>query len=317
MFLSCDWGTSSFRLRLINAANLECISEIRTGEGVATIYPRWVEKKATGTNRVGYYGEVLKKHITTIEEKLQISLMYVPVVISGMASSSVGMVELPYKKLPFSIREIDLMVERIKAGDDLPHELFIVSGVRTEDDVMRGEETQLIGCNAPVAAGKHLYIFPGTHSKHILVEGGNATHFHTYMTGEFFQLLTNNSILSESVSAEGSIHNKENLAAFELGVLDSVNQNLLQRSFMVRTNSLFNRLSKNQNYWYLSGLLIGTELVGLSPGNFDSINLVSDDNLMFVYQHAFKILDAGSRVNTISIDIALVRGQVDIYRRFT
>ncbi len=63
---------------------------------------------------------------------------------------------------------------------------------------MRGEETQLIGC---LKSGKQdgFFIFPGTHSKHVEVEDGMVKDFKTYMTGEFFELLSQKSILLNSV----------------------------------------------------------------------------------------------------------------------
>jgi hypothetical protein len=67
---------------------------------------------------------------------------------TGMVSSSMGMRELPYRELPLAIDGSALSVERVAARDDFPHALVLVSGVRSHDDVMRGEETQLIGACA-------------------------------------------------------------------------------------------------------------------------------------------------------------------------
>src|SRR5262245_12577368 len=101
-----------------------------------------------------------------------------------MASSSIGMIEVPYKETQFKADGSDLKVKKIDRSKDFEHDTFIISGARTNNDVMRGEETQLAGCK-DTGDKKSLYIFPGTHSKHILVKKGIAVSFKTFMTGEF------------------------------------------------------------------------------------------------------------------------------------
>src|ERR1700748_112792 len=96
-FLSCDWGTSTFRLKLIDAANGEIIASEYSDQGIANIFAQW---KATESAREPYYLNVLKQQIAAIEKKLNLTLDGVPLIISGMASSSIGILELPYSELP-------------------------------------------------------------------------------------------------------------------------------------------------------------------------------------------------------------------------
>lgn len=206
---------------------------------------------------------MLQRHINNIETRIDASLADVPIVVSGMASSTIGIQELPYKQLPFLASGNDLHYEIIAGTEQFSNAIILVSGARTERDVMRGEETQLAGCAQQWNNERQVFVFPGTHSKHIYVQNGYAINFETYMTGEVFGLLSQNSILSKSVLAGSDIRDKEDKAAFEQGVLDSRHQHLLHAAFMVRTNDLFQRFSKEQNYWYLSGLLIGAELAVL------------------------------------------------------
>jgi 2-dehydro-3-deoxygalactonokinase len=120
-----------------------------------------------------------------------------------MASSTIGMADLPYKDIPFSTDGSDLKLHTIPASVSFKHSVTLISGVRTEDDVMRGEETKLIGCTVGVSnKNNHLFIFPGTHPKHVHVKNDKATAFKTYMTGEFFDLLSTKSILSVSWQKE-------------------------------------------------------------------------------------------------------------------
>ena len=209
-------------------------------------------------------------------------------IVSGMASSSIGMLELPYHPLPFAISGADLQPTLLPPTEGSPRTIGLLPGVRSAADVMRGEETQLIGCGAAgmggteeaSGAGGRVFLFPGTHSKHIAVNQGQAVAFKTYMTGEVFSLLANHSILAGSVAAatgSGSEHADSSPApggaiespmpeAFYSGVAAARHSGLLHNAFLTRTNILFSKYSKEDNYQFLSGLLIGEELSELAAG---------------------------------------------------
>ena len=70
---------------------------------------------------------------------MKTSLDDVPVVISGMASSTIGLRELPYKPLPFAADGSDLVAEILAPTVDFKHATLLISGVSSTDDVMRGE----------------------------------------------------------------------------------------------------------------------------------------------------------------------------------
>ncbi len=62
-----------------------------------------------------------------------------------MASSSIGMKELPYARLPFALDGGHVQLMYFREERVFPHEIMLISGVKSDHDVMRGEETQLIG----------------------------------------------------------------------------------------------------------------------------------------------------------------------------
>jgi 2-dehydro-3-deoxygalactonokinase len=314
-FLSCDWGTSSFRLRLIDVASGQIIAASTADEGIAAVYALWKQSGAGEKERIGFYRPVIQKHIKRIEQDTAGSTANIPVIISGMASSSMGMVELPYTEFPFLLNGDDLQYKKIEQTAAFPHDLVIISGAKTDNDVIRGEEIQLIGCVAGDAAARQLFIFPGTHSKHIAAAAGSAVDAATFMTGEFFELLSAKSILSDSLAAGTTIEDDENKPAFEQGIKDSLQQNLLHYSFMVRTNQLFKRFSKTANYFYLSGLLIGTELSQLSKTKTEAITIVGDKILALNYLLAIKVLGIDARTTIADAATATIRGQMVICRR--
>ncbi len=60
--------------------------------------------------------------------------------------------------------------------------------------------------------------------------------------------------------------------------------------YLVRTDSLFNRFSKQENYFYLSGLLIGSELKELVHTNAPGIILIGDKEMTSFYCKSCKLL---------------------------
>jgi 2-dehydro-3-deoxygalactonokinase len=175
---------------------------------------------------------------------------------------------------------------------------------------MRGEETQLIGCIDENENGERLYIFPGTHSKHVTVKENKAVDVKTYMTGEFFELLTQKSILSNDIK-EGEYLSENNIAIFKKGVRDSIHTNLLHNSFLIRANSILGKSSKEENYYYLSGLLIGTELKEL-VGFKSWISIVGNKLQSELYCRALNELGI-KQIQSYDVSGAMVRGHCKVY----
>ena len=307
-FLSCDWGSSVFRLRLANLETAEVIAAETTGDGIIKTFNSWKEAGDTDPeSRFAFFMNIISQQVRALENILTASLSGVPLVISGMASSSIGMKTLPYRELPLELDGSNLMVDYSEQGDG---PVLLISGLKTDKDVIRGEETQLIGCfdDGGFTGGEQLYIFPGTHSKHILIKDEQAIGFRTYMTGEFFDLLSQHSILSATIETDKELHT----SSFHQGVQDAIGTNLLHACFSVRTNGLFDKLSKTENYHYLSGLLIGSELQELGDTKYDRVCLCSGAGLKTHYETALHLLGLSSRLVVFdgpAMDEAVIRGQ--------
>lgn len=296
--LSCDWGTSRFRLRLVNVNDYAIIDEVANDKGIAIVYNEWLTTSQPETERTGFYRALLQSYINKYFNHVEAK---VPVIISGMASSTIGMKELEYKELPFDISNQYLNTLMIKADDKCEHDMLLVSGLKTTSDVTRGEETKLLGCTWN--NDEILVVFPGTHSKQVFVKNNVAVDFKTYMTGEFFNLLSTKSILSKSVIKNSEVH----IDVFTKGVRDGAANNLLNSAFHARTNQLFNKLTAEENYHYLSGVIIGCELKNTSSSN-KNIYVVSSNNLSEKYLTALKVLDQNNSVQYQNADDALIKG---------
>ena len=234
-----------------------------------------------------------------------------PCFISGMASSTIGIYSLPYADLPFQCDGEGLYMEKIKQSV-LPNPIYLISGVRSQDDVMRGEETQLVGLHQESDHRDIIYLLPGTHSKHIYVENNRVMGFHTFLTGELFDIICQNSLLRESVRK--SPYNSTVNEAFISGIKQSSNNRFLNDLFRIRTSDLFKERSKEENYYFLSGLLIGQELKHLKNHPADRIILGASGDLAALYQLAAEVFQVSTEVvHEEALDHAVVRGHRKLF----
>jgi len=307
-FISCDWGTSSFRLRLVETATRIVFAQIRSPHGIAAIHSAWKEQGEP--DRFTFYQAFLSAQLSSLQKQSDKLLFDIPLVISGMAASSAGMYELPYKQLPVETMATELITHVIPGTDSFPYKMIFVSGLRSSNDVMRGEETILAGCSIQPSEEEQLVVLPGTHSKHVTMQQGSIKGFNTYMTGEIFDLLGNKSLLAASVEKE--IPATNHAEYFQKGVQDATTGNFLNNIFRVRTNTLLNSFDKTKNYMYLSGLVIGEELKYIHKDQYESINLVSSGALMDLYSSAFAAIGLEPKLSVLDAEKALIEGQAVI-----
>lgn len=322
--LCCDWGTSSFRLQLLDVDSYRCIGELTAPAGVAGTFADWKKTgEPKGVVKDHFFRQQLNRQIQTLARQLSINLTGIPVAVSGMASSSIGMDEIPYATLPFPLDGSQSGIRQYEPRPGFPHEIMLISGVRSGEDVMRGEETQLIGLIALLQLSgydfdKAIFIFPGTHSKHLYVRENQLIDFATYMTGELFYLMGHQSILKDSIELSSLVDfSPVNVEAFRLGVRQARVSGILHGLFTTRTNQLFDTLTKAENTFYLSGLLIGSELHGLLADKTWPLILCSGSTLSAFYTLAIDELNLTER--TVAkpaelIDQAASVGQVILYR---
>lgn len=300
-FLSCDWGTSSFRLRSVKLSDRSVLEEITSDQGTAATFQNWLASEQPEAQRESFYKDVLWRAIQTFKV---LPSGGTPLIVSGMASSTVGIISLPYRHVPFAWDPTELIVGKIDADKEFGFPIHLVSGLRTKTDIMRGEETILLGCDLPKVE-QSILIFPGTHSKHVMVENGVAVDFKTYTTGEVFNLLVERSLLSNSVKFG------EDIESFDRGITAAKAENLLHSIFIVRTRHLLEDTSPISNYQYLSGLLIGSELIELAKTSC-SIGVVSEEPLLKLYLHALEVLEMKQRVYSLSARQAFINGHCEL-----
>jgi len=315
-FLSCDWGTTAFRLRLVEWDSAAVLREVQTGDGTHRV-TAGLGIEASSTDRAQAFGEVLARQARHVLDHLKPALWPDVVVVSGMASSSVGWKELPYAQLPFPIDGSTARTEErgLEWSDGRPLRVLLVSGVASANEMMRGEETQVMGLlSLPAYAdfgARGCVVLPGTHSKHVEVRDRRVVGLQTFMTGELFAVLCEHSLLRFTCGPTGAEWDE---TAFAEGVGAARTSGLMRSLFQVRTRGVLGEGSGAANRSFLSGLLIGAEWAAHRQSDDDlPILLAAPEGLARPYETAARMVGLAERVTTVP-DGTLSRAVIEGHR---
>lgn len=319
-FFSCDWGTTSFRLRLVDAESLRVVAEAESPAGARDIAAS-LPPGVSVTDRATAFAQVLASQLTALPGAQSAVASGSPVIVSGMASSSIGWRELPYAQLPFSVDGSQAQAEwlSVEAFDGaLP--VLLVSGVAADNEMMRGEEAQVIGLlEAPRFAGcaaDSIVLLPGTHSKHIRVVDGSVTGLQTFMTGELYDILGRHSVLRFTTDAPADAFDD---TAFCEGVEAARSNGLARSLFQVRTRGVLRGLDATANRSFLGGLLVGTEL-GAVPDERFPLLLAATGAVGRFYELAASCLGLSGRLavaGAADLKQAVIAGHARLWKMFT
>lgn len=235
--LGIDWGTSNRRAYLVDATGA-CLRRHADDQGLLAVRGDFGVSLVALRSAMGVAPDV-------------------PVVMAGMIGSASGWQEVPYLDIGVALADLPrhLVALRGRPG------CAIVPGYSCAADVMRGEETQLLGALA-LGVRDGWVVLPGTHSKWVYLQDGRVARFSTYITGELFALLATHGTLSGIVAGA-----HEDASAFCAG-LDAARDGapLTHSLFGVRARVVTGRMPAGQARSFLSGLLIGTEFVAAERG---------------------------------------------------
>ena len=288
-YVAVDWGTSSFRLWVVDRTGA-VLDERRSPDGMMV------------ASKLGF-ATVLESHLDAVGAGNDL-----PVVICGMAGARQGWVEAGYIDTPAQLASI---LAGAVAVPGLSRDVRILPGIAQRDrnapDVMRGEETQLLGALGMDAADDAVVCIPGTHSKWAMVKGGTVERFATFMTGELFGAISRETILSHAVA---NAEEAEDISAFKSAVVAAFDAPALTANLLVRVRSsqLLYGGSAAAARERISGTLIGLELaagLGKDQPNGD-ITLVASGRLQRLYRLAFDTLSVP--VRSIDAEEAVRRG---------
>jgi 2-dehydro-3-deoxygalactonokinase len=288
-FIAGDWGTSRLRLYLCDTAGQVLARAEGEGASVPDCAARFAAAVAPWDQAHGI----------------------LPAVLSGMVGSTIGWREVPYLKcpaMPAAIADAALRFETEgRAIAILPG--LSCRGRTGAPDVMRGEETQILGAlrlHSHLARGRHVFCLPGTHIKWAVVTDGAVTQFQTALSGELFELLRRHSVLARD---SGEVDAQS--PAFTLG-LEFARQkaDLLYLLFSARSRVVTGEMAKSDAASYLSGLVLGKD-VATAKALFDMetpVQIICTPALAALYGKALGAYDVKSAV--IDGDRAALAGLV-------
>jgi 2-dehydro-3-deoxygalactonokinase len=242
--IGIDWGSSSFRAYLI--ARDGAILESRASpDGVATVTS-------------GAYPATLRRLVGD----WLVMFADQPVIASGMVGSRNGWREVPYVDCPADLETMAGKLVEVAADG---RAVRLAPGLACTDaaglpDVMRGEETEILGL---AAGGARLVVLPGSHAKWAAVEDGRVECFKTFVTGEVFAAIRDHTLIGAFAR---SATPKPPGATFALGVQRGAQAargdgaGLLGALFGARSLPLRGLLAEDDAGEYLSGLMIGAEV---------------------------------------------------------
>jgi 2-dehydro-3-deoxygalactonokinase len=290
-----DWGTTNFRAYLVDEyAN--CLDSVSSAEGLRNVEPDFQ------TVLQGHVGHWLK------------STNSLPVLLCGMVGSRNGWTEVPYVTCPLNTEKLAralYQVESFNGGN-----CWIVPGVSGNSvsdkfDVMRGEEIQVLGAillarRNQIPQSNYLCL-PGTHNKWVSMSDNDMLSFSTTMTGEVFDLLRRESLLSESLDTD-SDWDKD---IFSKGLECSLRPGgLLHQLFTVRSLQLSGEHQRSQGEAYLSGVIIGNEIRSMLPTGKSTVAVIASGPLLSRYLYALDYY--GFDASGIESEVATIAGAMEI-----
>ncbi len=190
------------------------------------------------------------------------------VLLSGMITSNVGLLEVPHLLAPAGIDDLARGVVRHDFPDlsDLPFRF--IRGVKTlppdgdlpELDVLRGEEVEVVGLRALFGLEREaIFVHYGSHHKAIeLAADGTILGSRTALTGELLAALREHTILGGSVVAVDEAGLEED--AWREGMDAARTHGVGRALFLVRVGEQIGGRSKAAMTSYLLGVLTSLDV---------------------------------------------------------
>lgn len=286
LWIAADWGTTNLRLWAMRGADVVHHRTSANGMGALTR---------------DQFAPVLATEIADWADWAG-----APVVACGMVGSRQGWSEAPYAKVP---TQAQTPMARVPGSN-----VWIICGISQADpaDVMRGEETQIAGLLAARPDFDGVICLPGTHTKWAHISAGEIVSFQSFMTGEIFALLAEQSVLRHTVGTDLAI----DMPTFDAAVNDALAQphRAYGRLFQLRAGALVGDLAPQIARAQLSGLLIGWELAGAKPYWLgQEVALIGAPALSALYARA--LTSQGVQVQTADAEAATLAGLHRAFKR--
>jgi len=279
VLVGIDWGSTHRRVMAL-ATDGRVLREFDDDQGLLQVAGRFRDALETALARVAPLAPGAR------------------VLMAGMVGSAQGWHPVPYLD---AARPLHRLQERLFVVPDAPAGLDcrIVPGLcwRGDDgrvDVMRGEETQLLGA-VMLGWRDGVFVLPGTHSKWVLLRDGRVERFATYLSGELFALLSQHGTLAPLMREPC-----DDEAAFDAGLRASAHGALSNLLFECRARVVSDTMPAASARDHLSGVLIGAEwhaaLRRFAPAADTPLRVIGTPELARRHRRAAKLLGVALEV---------------------
>ena len=300
ILISADWGTTSLRAFLLDRKGA-IVDRREAQKGIM---------KVSDGDFSGTFSALTGRWLNDYPD--------IPVLLSGMIGSEQGWALAAHMPLPARLADLAAALHVVPLTDKKC--AYIVPGLTTVGvhgvhDIIRGEETQIVGALDDSPTEEAVLCLPGTHSKWVTVAAGAIFGFQTSLTGETLAILSDNSILGRLMENAAVENEKEEDTAFVQGLTRATEQGgLLHHLFGVRSQGYCRVIPRSGLRLYLAGILIGHEIRGMREiyPRLKSITIIAGQGIAERYGRALQFF--GLETTLVDGEAAAFRGHLKIAR---
>jgi 2-dehydro-3-deoxygalactonokinase len=282
--IGLDWGSTHVRAFAFDTNGL-IVERARSNAGAMTLSS----------------SEAFDAALVELVGSWQDSRASIPMIACGMVGARGAWTEAGYCRTDADAATLNAAMVSIVTS--LGISLQVVPGIKSDaPDVMRGEETQIIGADID----NSVIVLPGTHSKWARVVDGKIAEFATFFTGEMNALLRNHSAIGKAISAQPNFADNE---AIERGIKRAeMGSNWLNDLFAFRAQVVSASTSQASASTEMSAWLIASEFTQARAMGYreETIHVLASDTLMPWYQRVAQALEV--EVKPLDGDETAARG---------
>lgn len=289
-YITIDGGTTNTRVALVMAGTVRDTRKISLGN-----------KDCVDGN--GPFKTAIRDAICDILPANSLCVRDIEAVIaSGMITSEYGLMEVPHITAPAGIKELHDSMAEGSFPEICPLPFWFIPGIKTgsgklaEADIMRGEETEIMGLYREDFAD-YAWVLPGSHSKHIFLDSeGRISKFRTMMTGEMISAIAQNTILKGTVRLDlEGFHSPFLVMGCDYCLENGINNALFKTRIL---KNVFGR-SDIEVYSYFLGAVLAQEIEALKNCGAKGVVLGGRSQIKNAMAY---ILKTGTDMDVVSAD---------------
>ena len=234
------------------------------------------------------------------------------ILASGMITSELGIYTLKHRMIPVDLGILHQSTEEVSLCEISPIPFVFLRGIKKENDMMRGEETELMGLIRLTGKQECTYVLPGSHTKIIATDAdGKIIDFSTTLTGEMIAALSQHTILKNSIDLGAPLQAESLMRGYEYCAKEGVNAAL----FNVRVNNTILGQAAGEVYSFFIGVILHGDVEKILKSNPKKIVLAGKKQIR---DALYQIISQTSNAQVVclseqEIERSVPLGAIEIY----